>query len=176
MRNFCLLLLNLFIIILIQSEVYAITSTTPISEIRNIITNCAKDFEATKAKFDQWVPGSLRSSIKTGGSILSALKQKLSSSKKAEAEKKKNDVKSKIDSFNKYFQKESNSWISAESVYMSTKDMAKENENQLLSLGKENTKKESSAKFLDTSSASSLRKFKNKCKNDLNEINSLIGK
>lgn len=160
---------------LIQSDAYAALSTTHISEIRNVIAACAKDFTATKEKFDQWVPGSLRSSVKTGGSVLGALTQKLSSTEKAKAEEKKEDVKKKIEAFNKYYQKESDSWLSVEKVYLSTKDMAKENENQLLSLGKDIPTKSDGIQFLEASSATNLQNFKSKCQKDLNEINVLIG-
>ena len=161
---------------LIQIEVYAALSTTPISEITNVIATCTKDFTATKEKFDQWVPGSVRSSVKTGGSVLGALTQKLSSTEKAKAEEKKEDVKKKIEAFNAYYKKESDSWFNVQKIYLSTKDMAKENEKQLLSLGKDVPAKSDGIQFLEASSAVNLENFKNKCQKDLNEINALIGK
>lgn len=160
---------------LIEGDAYSELSTTSVSEIRNVVATCGKEFTTTKEKFDQWVPGSVRSSIRTGGSVLGALTQKLSSTEKAKTEEKKEDVKKKIEAFNKYYQKESDSWFGVEKIYLSTKDLARENENQLLSLGRDATKKSDGIQFLEASSAVNLEKFKNKCKNDLSEINVLIG-
>jgi hypothetical protein len=161
---------------LIQSDVYAALSTTHISEIRNVVAACGKDFTATKEKFDQWIPGSVRSSVKTGGSVLGALTQKLSSTEKAKAEEKKEDVKKKIEAFNTYYKKESDSWFNVEKNYLSLEVMAKETESQIRSLGGTVPKKSDGIQFLEASSAVNLENFKNKCQKDLSEINALIGK
>lgn len=179
MFNFRIVFLNLVclsIFNLIQNDLYAALSKTSISEIRNVVATCGKDFAATKEKFDQWVPGSLRSSVKTGGSILGALTQKLSSTEKEKAEEKKEEVKKKIEAFNTYYKKESDSWLNVEKNYLSLEVIAKETESQILSLGGTVPKRSDGIRFLEESSAVNLEKFKNKCQKDLSEINALIGK
>ena len=165
MRCTYLLVLSVFV----STPLLAVIPT-PISEIGNVVAECGKILKISEDKLNAWVPGSVRSAIQSDRSILGAFKQKLSSTEKAKEEQKKKDAASKIKALNK----ELDAWVRTQNIYASTHDLAKENENQLLSLGQENALKEKGLKSLDARAAQELKNFQKKCSDDVFQINAMI--